>query len=1054
MLAEQRQDPPLDPLVEEVRVAMALNGGVSLAIWMGGCAVELDCARRAHVGHEPLGAADAAVPDRTVYHALCAAFRRELVIDLMSGSSAGGINGALLAAAIHRRRRLDPDYIREQWMSLGDFGRLLRKTSDPEPTSLMNGAYFHESLSGIFEELLERAEPAAHAERLANDVKLDITTTDVEGQSRRFRDEWGEELVASEYRQRFEFREDADFTVERLATAARSSASFPIAFEPWQVGAGQLLPEPDGERWVVDGGLLDNAPIRAVLELIPSRAAERQVKRFVCYMNADPALPPAQADGHDQPPLPRVLGYVLNLPRNATFVDHLTAIERAVNQGMLAGETELPLLALDRDALFATAGGLLPAYRLRRRLLSLADVLDQPSLVEAAARTLGQEHELPWIPAALEPPGPPGWGWGVGAARRVIHLVLDLIRLALRDAPPDVRTDLFAARIELDGLLAELDEIRAEITDNRDIRELVETLSRGDDAGPVVRALRDLMEDERRDPALRGHVRAGAAVALRISPLLQQLDGVNAGPALFGSGWTPELARRPLDEELFAAFLRRTLAVEVTRRAFSADEDVESAQQLRFAQLTPCAPALLFAPAPLDPDRPIWNTPDTKLTGVKLGHFAAFYRASWRANDYMWGRLDAAVRVVDLLVDTARARQVAREQRGPPPWELLADALLPDGGSPDQHWLVAEVLGESERADEPLAAQLSARLRDDLCNGDGRLTRTICARAAQLEILAHELPVVVRSSVADTDLGTAGKPIDLPTAGPWRETIERIRAEGDTFPERLGRDDPDELASALALRTTTHAAFVSLAGVRTARLPLARFLYMLRGPLLPVAGLVSRSVLYRIAVVLAYWAVAMYVVSRLVTTKSETPRLGALWSWPTLATYVAALGVAAVVFVPALRGARASSPGRRWSQWAWAAALAAAGGAVALVWALASELEREQVLVQAGAEAPPTPLVILALAVALGLPVALPIPPIRKRVNALLERPWGGPVSLALTLGPWLVLGGFSLFVLVEALSPFDAFHTISAALALAAAPLLGLGYLAASGRLRPRHAP
>jgi hypothetical protein len=44
----------------------------------------------------------------------------------------------------------------------------------------------------------------------------------------------------------------------------------------------------------------------------------------------------------------------------------------------------------------------------------------------------------------------------------------------------------------------------------------------------------------------------------------------------------------------------------------------------------------------------------------------------------------------------------------------------------------------------------------------------------------------------------------------------------------------------------------------------------------------------------------MYVASRLVTTKPETPRLGALWAWPTLATYVAAIGVAAVVFVPVM----------------------------------------------------------------------------------------------------------------------------------------------------------
>jgi hypothetical protein len=196
----------------------------------------------------------------------------------------------------------------------------------------------------------------------------------------------------------------------------------------------------------------------------------------------------------------------------------------------------------------------------------------------------------------------------------------------------------------------------------------------------------------------------------------------------------------------------------------------------------------------------------------------------------------------------------------------------------------------------------------------------------------------------------------------------------------------------------------------------------------------------------------MYVASRLVTTKDETPRLGALWSWPTLATFVAAAGVAAVVFVPGLRAARARSAGRRWSQLAWAAALAAAGGGVALIWALAGELEREQVLVQAGAEAPPTALVVLALAVALGLPVALPFPPVRKRVNALLARPWGGVVSLVLTLGPWLAMGAFSLLVLVDELSPFDGFRTTSAALALVAAPLLGLGYIAASGGVRRRH--
>ena len=102
-----------DPLAEEVRVAMALNGGVSLAVCMGGSAAELDCARRAHLAPEPVTAAD-----RRVYNALCEAFRRVLVIDLMSGSSAGGINGALLGASIRHRRRLNPNFLRNRWLEL------------------------------------------------------------------------------------------------------------------------------------------------------------------------------------------------------------------------------------------------------------------------------------------------------------------------------------------------------------------------------------------------------------------------------------------------------------------------------------------------------------------------------------------------------------------------------------------------------------------------------------------------------------------------------------------------------------------------------------------------------------------------------------------------------------------------------------------------------------------------------------------------------------------------------------------------------------------------
>ena len=43
-----------------------------------------------------------------------------------------------------------------------------------------------------------------------------------------------------------------------------------------------------------------------------------------------------------------------------------------------------------------------------------------------------------------------------------------------------------------------------------------------------------------------------------------------------------------------------------------------------------------------------------KLRGVEFHHFAAFYKSSWRAYDWMWGRLDGAGWLVHILLDPRR----------------------------------------------------------------------------------------------------------------------------------------------------------------------------------------------------------------------------------------------------------------------------------------------------------------------------------------------------------------------------------------------------------------
>src|SRR5207247_934988 len=47
---------------------------------------------------------------------------------------------------------------------------------------------------------------------------------------------------------------------------------------------------------------------------------------------------------------------------------------------------------------------------------------------------------------------------------------------------------------------------------------------------------------------------------------------------------------------------------------------------------------------------------DCQLAGSQLGHFGGFYKRSWRANDWLWGRLEGAARIVDIIVEPARLR--------------------------------------------------------------------------------------------------------------------------------------------------------------------------------------------------------------------------------------------------------------------------------------------------------------------------------------------------------------------------------------------------------------
>jgi predicted acylesterase/phospholipase RssA len=90
---------------EVIRLALVMNGGVSLAVWMGGVTHELTRL----LGRDPKGPSQAwervlTVPEDNDGRPRP---RRRVAVDYAAGTSAGGLNGCLLATSLARGGALE-----------------------------------------------------------------------------------------------------------------------------------------------------------------------------------------------------------------------------------------------------------------------------------------------------------------------------------------------------------------------------------------------------------------------------------------------------------------------------------------------------------------------------------------------------------------------------------------------------------------------------------------------------------------------------------------------------------------------------------------------------------------------------------------------------------------------------------------------------------------------------------------------------------------------------------------------------------------------------------
>ncbi len=143
----------------------------------------------------------------------------------------------------------------------------------------------------------------------------------------------------------------------------------------------------------------------------------------------------------------------------------------------------------------------------------------------------------------------------------------------------------------------------------------------------------------------------------------------------------------------------------------------------------------------------------SKLAGNQLHNFSSFLERSWRINDWMWGQMDAAATLVDLVLDPARLAQMSTTWR-----HDLADSIhrictgpLRVGGSVHQ-WSRAIV----EVAEGVWTDDVIEHVRDELAavapgSPVPPVTRTLLLWRRHTEIAAVEFD-------REQDNGPTGKP--------------------------------------------------------------------------------------------------------------------------------------------------------------------------------------------------------------------------------------------------------------------------------------------------------
>jgi predicted acylesterase/phospholipase RssA len=673
--------------VKHVRYAVVLNGGVSLAVWMGGVTHELNRLRLASEGLIKTGSSS---EELAPWANVLEAANRTAVVDLIAGSSAGGLNGAVLATAVARGADL-PD-MRETWKTVAslDVGRLTRRNIS-NANSLLDGDYFHHKVQDILSNIgVENSgqDPVTVEWRQCT---LLITATALDSDPVATELETGAQMWLRDGRRVYKFvrvqgssennpyakpgcrsstgtecGEQNDFasdspSIDAIALAARASASFPVAFAPvWETPAlikKRVRPLGDGvgPRWLVDGGVLDNAPFEPLIEALRERAADEPYDRILLYIT--PAV--GKGSGRAAPtPLPpnvsQTLGSVMNATREPDQRLDFDSVSQIFHQMSYSKSQPHNVIAeyLKRDlnpTQFRTAADAVFTYyqisraeAYQRWIDSIADVGPGAALAPPAPPEIGPK-QVPGMPTVCFPvldATNHRWPWGWSVADRVLRWWARAL------------SELHQPSYDSDAMKSAFNEAMKSVTEaQRTVTEMWCAVEDAATGKPRERQLAVSTERYETEPHPWSH---------QLYTLMKR---------------TSEATEAAFPGSSANTLLELSISVEVLSGIFNWAGDDYDVPEFRYHNVTPAVetpPGVDIGPIGSQPD---W--PANKLYGERLNHFGAFISSeNGRMHDWLWGRLDGASELSkQLLKPQIQAGKLSEDEAVSLRTELIANIL-------------------------------------------------------------------------------------------------------------------------------------------------------------------------------------------------------------------------------------------------------------------------------------------------------------------------------------------------------------------------------------------